>query len=101
MLSIDVVNDWLAFPLLGISKLHYAHTFSGAIEAIKEFTLHLIPMVNALRREVYELIRSIPSKGTNKFFHEKVTFCSCIVIGFDEMGNMLFQISLFIEWLKL
>ena len=39
MSLIDVVNNWLVFPLLGISEFHHAYRSSSAIETVKEFTL--------------------------------------------------------------
>ena len=32
--SIDVVNDWLFFPLLGVGKLYHAHITPSAVEAV-------------------------------------------------------------------
>ena len=46
MSLIDVVNNWLVFPLLGISEFHHAYRSSSAIETVKEFTFHLILTIN-------------------------------------------------------
>ena len=65
---IDVVNNCLIFPLLGIGKLHHAYNSPSAIEAIEEFELHLVPTVNALGCKVDIQIKGIPLEGLNKLF---------------------------------
>ena len=67
---IDVVNNWLVFPLFGISKLHHAYSSSGAIEVVKEFVVHLISTVNTLGWKVSVPIKGIPLEGLNKLFDQ-------------------------------
>ena len=67
---IDVVNNRLIFPLLGIGKLHHGYCSYGAIEEVEEFTLHLITIVNALKCKVYKPIKGIPLERLNKLFYQ-------------------------------
>ena len=70
MSLIDVVNNWLVFPLLGISEFHHAYRLSSAIETVKEFKLHLILAINALGCKVCIPIKGILSKKLNKLFNQ-------------------------------
>ena len=54
MSTIDVVNNRLVFPLLGISKLHHAYSSSGAIETIEEVTFHSQLLMHSCVRFVYQ-----------------------------------------------
>ena len=62
---IDVVHDQLVFPLFSISELYHAYNSLGTIEVIKELTLHLVPIIDALRCKVNVLIK-IALKCTNQ-----------------------------------
>ena len=65
---IDVVNNWLVFPLLGIDKLHHVYSSSDAIKVVEEFMLHLVLTVNTLECKVGISIKDIPLEGSNKLF---------------------------------
>ena len=68
MSTIDVVYDWLIFPLLSISKFHHAYNSLGAIETVEEFMSHLVPTIDTLGCKVYVPNKSIHSKRTNELF---------------------------------
>lgn len=95
---IDIVQNRLVFPLLSICKLHHAYILLGVTKAVEEFLLHFVPTINTPKWKVSVLIKDIPLKGSNKLFNQEVTLCTYIVISFDEMDNVLLQISFFIEW---
>lgn len=87
--------------MFGIAKLHHAYSSLSAIEAIEEFALHFTLTVNALECKVSIPIKYIPLKGLNKLFDTLVTLYTCIVASFDEIVNMLLQISLSIKYIEL
>ena len=66
---VDIVYNRLVFPLLSVSKLHYAYSSSSAIKTIEEFTFHMVPTIDTLRHKVYVPIESIPLERTNELFN--------------------------------
>ena len=94
---VDVVNKWLIFSLLSIHKLHHTYSSLGTIEAIEEFMLHLVSIVNVHRRKVCVPIKNILLDGPNKLFNQEVTFFSCIDLCFNEVGNVLLWIFISIK----
>lgn len=66
---IDVVNEWLVFPLLGIVEFHHYYISSGTIKVIEEFVLHLVPTINVLKCKVYVPIKFVPLEGTDNLFN--------------------------------
>ena len=65
---IDVVYDWLIFPLFSISKLYHAYNSLGATEMVEEFALHLVPTIDTLKCKIFVPIESIPSERKNELF---------------------------------
>ena len=46
MPPIDIINDGLILPLLGIGKLHHAYRATCAIKSVKKLPLELFPIVD-------------------------------------------------------
>ena len=68
MPMVDIVYNWLVFPLLSVSKFHHAYSLSGVIKTVEEFTFHLVPTINTLRCKVYVPIKSISLERTDELF---------------------------------
>ena len=68
---------------------------------IQKLSFHLLPNVNELGLNISVPIKGIPLKGADKLFHKEISFYASIVTSFDEVGNVLFGISLLIKLLKL
>ena len=96
MPTIDVVNNHLIFPLLGISKLHHAYNSSSTIKVIEDFALHLVSTINVLGCEVGVPIKDMPLEGSKKLFDLEVTLYTSIIASLDKM-DVLLRSSLSIE----
>ena len=68
--------------------------------AIQKLSFHLLLTVNGLGLKISVPIKGIPLKGADKLFHKEISFCASIVTSFDEVGNVLFGISLLVKLLK-
>ena len=59
---IDIANNQLIFPLLGISELHHTYSSLSAIEMVEEFAFHLALTIDTLRCKVYVLMKAFPQR---------------------------------------
>jgi len=94
---VNVIDDWLLVTLPCVSQLCYTNYMASAIEAIQEITLHLPPPINGLRGKVCIPVRCNYFEGSHELFYQSITFSASVAAGFDEIGDVLLGVTLFIE----
>jgi len=99
--TVYVIDHCLIVPLPGVSKFYYANYVAHVVEAIHEFTFYLSPTINGLRDKVDILVKCNVLNGSNKLFHQSVSFRASITACSNEVRDVLLGISLAIKLLKL
>ena len=94
MPSIDIINNRLIIPLLGISKLYHAYRVTYAIKSVKKLPFKLFPIVDLVRLQINVPIKRISLEWTDKLFYKEAFLSSCILTSLYEVGNVLFWIVL-------
>ena len=93
----DVIDHRLILPLARRCHLNHVNYLVGVIEAMEEFTLELLSMINGSELEINVTVKVIAFKRTYKLFDHEVAICVDIVIGFHKMANMLANVFFSIE----
>ena len=89
MPPINIIDNWLVFPLPCVSQLCYADYATRVMEVIQELTFHLPPAVNGLRGKVCIPVKCNSFKGPYELFHQPISFSASITAGFDEVSDVL------------